>query len=106
MIAIANHLVGHVGDVGRNVGDIGTVIRIGLEEFVPQQDSVLVGHVVEIGTSALPHPVADHVQIGESVHVELRVQPFPRHTLHAFVESPVTAAHHHAHTIDGDGEIF
>ena len=99
MIAEAHHLVGDVREVGGSVGHVRAVIRIRLEKFVPQQNSVLVRHVVEIWIGALAHPVADDVQAGESVHVKLRVEPLARDALHGFVEPPIAAAGHNFHAV-------
>src|ERR1700685_146755 len=78
MVSVANYLIGDVGKICRSIGWVGTVIWIGLKKFIPQQDSVLVRHVIEVGTGALPHPVADDVEVRQRVHVELSVQSFSR----------------------------
>src|ERR1035438_3838833 len=57
MVAVANNLVGDVGNVGRNVRDVWTIKRVWLEKLIPQQDSILVRHIVEVRTRALSHPV-------------------------------------------------
>ena len=106
VVAVADDLVGDVGEVGRNVGDVGAVAGVGLEELVPEQDAVFVGHLVEVGASALADPVADHVEVGEGMHVELRVEALAWDALHALVEAPVAAADHDADTVDGDGEVL
>ena len=59
VIAIAQNLVAHVGHVGVEIGGIGAVAGIGLEELIPEQDAVLVAELVEVFAGALAHPVAD-----------------------------------------------
>ena len=64
MIAEAQNLVADVGDVGGNVGGIGAIAGIGLEELVPHQDAVLVAELVEVFAGALAYPVANQVEMG------------------------------------------
>ena len=106
MVAEAQNLFAHVGNIGVEIGGIGTIGGIGLEELVPQQDAVLVAHLVEIFAGALADPVANHVHVGELMHVNLRIKPLARNALEGFVESPVAAADEDADAVDGDGEVF
>ena len=104
MIAEAQNLVADVGDVGGNVGGIGAVVGIGLEELVPHQDAVLVAELVEIFAGALAYPVANHVEMGELMQVDLGIETLAGNALHGFIESPVAAANEDRNAVDGDGE--
>ncbi len=104
MVAEAQHLVAHVGDVGVEIGGVRTVPGIGLEEFIPHQDAVLVAELVEILTGALADPVADQVEVRQLMQVNFGVEALAGNALHGFVEAPVAAADEDGHAIDGDGE--
>ena len=104
MIAVAQNLVAHVGNVSGNVGGIGPVERIGLKELVPHQQAVLVAKLVEVLAGALAHPVANQIQVGQLVQPDLGVQPCARYALHCFVKSPVAAANEDENAVDGDGQ--
>ncbi len=86
------------------IGGIGTVAGIGLEEFVPDQDAVLVAEFVEVFAGALAHPVADQVEVGELVHANLGFEALAGNALEGFVEAPVAAADEDLDAVDGDGE--
>ena len=105
MIAIAQDLVLHIREISGNVLHVWAVARIRLKEFIPQQDSVLVCQIVEVWARALPDPVADHIQIRKSVHVELGIKAVVRDPFHGFIQTPIAATHHHLDAVDGDGEI-
>ena len=87
-----------------NIGGIGAVAGIGLEELVPHQDAVLVAQLVEVLAGALAHPVANQVEVGELVHADLGVEPLARDALQRLIEAPVAAADEDGHAVDGDGE--
>ena len=104
MIPEAENFIAHIGDVSGNVGGIGAVQRIGLEEFVPHQEAVLVAKFVEVLAGALAHPVANQIQVGQLVQPDLGVQPCAWNPLQRFIESPVAAANEDGHAVDGDGQ--
>ena len=89
--------------MSRSVG-IGAVAGIGLEEFVPDEDAVLVAELVEVFAGALADPVADEVEIGELVQVDFGFEALAGNALEGFVEAPVAAADEDGHAVDGDGE--
>ncbi len=60
-------LVFDIGQVGGDVGRVGAVARVGLEELVPEENAVLMGQVVKIGVCAVADPVADDIEVGEGV---------------------------------------
>src|SRR6185437_11350542 len=62
MIAIAQHLVAHVGDVGLEIGGVRTVVRVGLEELVPDENAVLVAELVKVLACALTYPIANQIE--------------------------------------------
>ena len=102
MVAVAQNLVAHVGDVGGNIGGVGAVERIGLEKFVPHQQSVLVAQLVEILAGALAHPVANQIEVGQLVQANLGVEPLAWNAFHRLVQSPIAAANEDEHAVDGD----
>ena len=104
MVAVAEDLVADVGEVDREVVGVGAVAGVGLEEFVPDEDAVLVAELVEVLTGGLADPVADHVHVGEGVQVNLGVEPGAGDALEGFVEAPVAAADEDLDAVDGDGE--
>ena len=67
MIAEAENFVTYVGDVGGDIGRIGTIIGIGLEKLVPYEDAVPVAKVVEIFACALADPISYQVEVRELV---------------------------------------
>ena len=106
MVAIAQDFVAHVGHVGVEVGGIGAVGWVGLEEFVPDQDAVLVAELVEVFVSGLADPVADEIEVGDLVHADLGFEALARDALEGFVDAPVAAADEDARAVDRDGEVF
>ena len=87
-----------------NVGGVGAVEGIGLEELVPDEDAVLVAELVEILAGALADPVANQVEVGQLVQANLGVEALARDALHGLVEAPVAAADEDGHAVDGDGQ--
>ncbi len=106
MRAIAEDFVADVVEIHLQLQDVGAVAAIGLEEFIPDHDAVLVAEVVEIVAGALADPVADHVEIGLLMQADLGFEAFAGDALHGFVDSPVAALAHDGDAVDGDGEIF
>jgi hypothetical protein len=106
VVAVVEDLVFDIGQVGGDVGRVGAVARVGLEELVPEENAVLIGQVVKIGVCAVADPVADDNEAGEGVHVELGVETLAGNALHGFVETPVATARHDADTVDREGEVF
>ena len=104
MVAVAKNLVADVGEVDREVVGVGAVAGVGLEEFVPDEDAVFVAELVEILAGGLADPVADHVHVGEGVHVNLGIEAGARNALEGFVEAPVAAADEDLNAVDRDGE--
>ena len=104
MVAEAQDLILHIRQIDGQIIGVGAVAGVGLEEFVPDQNAVLVAQLVEVLVGALANPVADHVHVGERVHVNLSVEPSARNALHAFVETPIAAADEDFHAVDGNGE--
>ena len=100
MIAEAQHLVAHVRDVGVNVSRIRAVARVRLEELVPHHDAVLVTELVELLAGALPHPVANQVEVGQLVIANLGFHAVERIALEALVQAPVAAANEDWHAVD------
>ena len=105
MVAIAQNFVAHVGQIHVHVDGIGAVAAVGLEEFVPDQDAVLVAQVVEILAGALADPVADHGVIGLLVHADLRFEAGAGDAFHRLVHAPVAALAHDRNAVDGKGEV-
>ena len=104
VVAVAQDLVANVGHVRGQVVRIGTVAGVGLEELVPEKDAVFVAELVEVLAGGLADPVADHVEVGDLVHVDLGVEAFAGDALESFVEAPVAAADEDGDAVDGDGE--
>src|SRR5580692_11277748 len=100
MIAIAQHLVAHVGNVGVDVSWIGPVAGVGLEELVPNHDAVLVAEFVELCAGALAHPVANQVEVGQLVVADLGLHAIPWNALEALIEAPVAAANEDRYAVD------
>ncbi len=92
MVAEAEDLVAHVGHVGVEVFGVGAVGGIGLEELVPEQDAVLVAELVEVLAGGLADPVADEVEVGELMQMDLGVEALAGNALEHLVETPVAAA--------------
>ena len=69
MVAEADDLVADVGDVGVEIGWVGAVAGVGLEELVPEEDAVFVTEVVEVLAGALADPVADDVEMGVAIRM-------------------------------------
>ena len=92
--------VGSVGKKERSVGGFAIVILGRNPEIIEHQQAVFVSEFEEHAFGALPHPVADGVDIGIAVEPEIRLHPLARNALEPVVHSPVAAAHGDRHAID------
>ncbi len=103
MVAVAQDFVPHVGHVGVEVGGVGTVGGIGLEELVPDEEAVFVAELVEVFVGGLADPVADEIEVGELMHADLGFKALAGNALEGFIDAPVAAADEYTRAVDGDG---
>ena len=104
VVAVAQNFVANIGHIRIDIGGIGTIGGVGLEEFVPHQDPVLVAQFIKIFAGALSHPVADHVEMSQLVHANFGLEPLARNALHGLIQTPIAAANKDRHAVDGNGE--
>src|SRR5580693_6078067 len=104
MIAEAQNLVPHIGNVAVQITRVRSVAGVGLEELIPNQNAVLVAQLVEVFARALSYPVANQVEVGQLVQANLGLQTLARNALEPLVQSPVAAANEDRHAVDGDGQ--
>ena len=100
MIAEAQQFVAHIGNIRRNVRRVG-----------PSSGSAWKPSHTRIPYSVrkarhphprLAHPVANQVEIGPPVQIDLRVQPIARIRFMASSSSPIAATDKNRHAVDGN----
>ena len=105
MIPVVENLLPHIGEGQKDVLRNRAVAGIGLEELVPQQQTILVAQIIQIVAGALADPIADDGVVGELVHANHGVQPPARDAFHRLVEAPVAPFRDDRDAVDGQRQV-
>ena len=105
MIAKPKNFVADIGHIGGEIDGVWAIAGIGLEKFVPEHDAVLVAEIVKILARALADPVADHIEIGELMHPDLRLEALTGNSLDGLVHAPIASPAEDGNAVDGEREV-
>ena len=104
MISIPGDRVAGVRQEERRIFGLELKVLSGLPEVVQDQEPVLIGKIVEDLFRVPSQPVADDVEMGLAMQLEVRLQVGAGAPLQGIVHAPVAAARSDRYAVDLDDE--